>query len=89
MKISPISVSNYHVTSKNFNRSNVKFQGKHTCAKFLGGVFGTAGTLGALGGIAIMTGGVSLIPTLAYGALCGGAGAFIGHKIDKGVNDKK
>jgi hypothetical protein len=47
------------------------------------------GTLGALGGIAIMTGGVSLIPTLAYGALCGGIGAAGGHMVDKAQPDYK
>lgn len=63
------------------------FYGKHDCAKFFGGLCAGLGTLGALGGIAIMTGGISLIPTLAYGALCGGIGAVSGHMVDKAQPD--
>jgi hypothetical protein len=87
MRISPISSNYYGVRKTNCNQKKVQFQGKHDCAKFFGSVAAGLGTLGALGGIAIMTGGVSLIPTLAYGALCGGIGAAGGHLIDKAQPD--
>lgn len=83
MRINPISVT----PCINMNKKNVQFQGKHDCAKVLGGIAGGLGTLGAIGGIAIMTGGISLIPTIAYGALCGGLGAGVGHMIDKSQPD--
>ena len=92
MKVSPIC-SNYYNSKRNYQKTakNVQpnFQGKHDCAKALGGIFGAAGTLGALGGIAIMTGGVSLIPTLLYGSLCAGIGGSLGHMIDKDQPDYK
>ena len=86
MLVSPIAqkigVSN-KIQLKRTNNSQINFQGRHDCAKLLGGIGAGLGTLGALGGIAIMTGGISLIPTLAYGALCGGIGAVGGHLVDK------
>ena len=92
MQVSPIGVKVYPVKNARkpkTHNSQVNFQGKHDCAKFFGGLCASLGTLGALGGIAIMTGGVSLIPTLAYGALCGGIGAAGGHMIDKAQPDYK
>ena len=89
MRVSSICVNNYvsrtYQPKKTANHE-VNFNGKHSCAKLLGGTFAGLGTLGALGGIAIMTGGVSLIPTLIYGACCGGAGAALGHVIDRGAD---
>jgi hypothetical protein len=61
------------------------FQGKHSSAKFLGGLFGALGTLGAIGGTIIMTGGVALPMVLGYGALSAGSGAILGNIIDKGA----
>ena len=91
MQISPIGVnySAQKIQQKKTNFSQTQFRGKHSCAKFFGGVAAGLGTLGALGGIAIMTGGISLIPTLAYGALCGGIGAAGGHIIDKAQPEYK
>ena len=90
MRVSSVSL-NYSVNPKIKCQPkpvlNVNFRGKHDCAKLLGGAFAGLGTLGALGGIAIMTGGVSLIPTLIYGSCCGGAGAILGNMIDKGHKD--
>ena len=63
------------------------FQGRHDTAKVLCGVFGALGTLGAIGGTIIMTGGVALPFVIGYGAACGGSGAIIGHMIDKGNPD--
>ena len=67
---------------------NVSFSGKHDCAKFFGGLFGTLGTLGAIGGTVIMTGGVALPFVLGYGALSAGSGLVIGHMMDKDGNNK-
>ena len=89
MRVSPIN-STYMVQTKNARKTNnntTQFKGKHSCAKVFGGIAAGLGTLGALGGIAIMTGGISLIPTLAYGALCGGIGAAGGHIIDRAQPD--
>lgn len=96
MRVSPISV-NYqrqkYATNKVRNEKptevtdNVQFKGKHDCAKFFGGTFGVLGTLGALGGIAIMTGGISLIPTLIYGATCATGGVLLGNELDKVADD--
>ena len=72
-----------NLRNKDIKRNQPNFEGRHDCAKLFGGICAGLGTLGALGGIAIMTGGVSLIPTLAYGALCGGIGAVGGHMVDK------
>jgi len=79
--------SSVNVRNKNIGKNQPNFNGKHECAKFFGGICAGLGTLGALGGIAIMTGGISLIPTLAYGALCGGIGAAGGHMVDKAQPD--
>jgi len=91
MRINPVS-SNLAVTNKFQQKNYVSkqtFNGKHDCTKALGGIFGAAGTLGALGGIAIMTGGVSLVPTIIYGAMSAAAGAWIGHDLDKDDNNTK
>lgn len=74
--------------------SDVNFKGKHDCAKFLGGICGVLGTAGAVGGMLIMTGGLgaAALPwILGYGAASAGAGAIIGHDLDKTANkdDKK
>ena len=91
MRISPISV-NYQTCKPRTNLQSNKmhqqptFQGKHDAAKFFGGVFGALGTLGAIGGTLIMTGGVALPIVLGYGATCAGCGGILGHIIDKGGN---
>ena len=90
MYVSRIS-SNYAVApaiqhKKSLNHQ-INIKGKHECAKTFGGICAGLGTLGAFGGIALMTGGVSLIPTLIYGAVCGGIGAAGGHIIDKAQPD--
>lgn len=83
MRVNPINL-NYQKPMPIIKRTrSVNFEGKHDCAKVLGGICGGIGTLGALGGLAIMTGGISIIPTLAYGAICTGLGAAIGHALDK------
>ena len=90
MKISPITtninVNRYKSVSKNC-KPTTSFQGKHNCAKVLGGVAAGLGTAGMVGGSVIMTGGVTLIPVLAYGALCGVIGAIGGHILDKNQLD--
>jgi hypothetical protein len=90
MRINQVNVNVYqakNLSPRKSNHSNVEFQGRHDCAKIFGSVAAGLGTLGALGGIAIMTGGISLIPTAIYGALCGGIGAVGGHIIDKAQPD--
>lgn len=90
MQISPIGTNcriSYFNQFQKANSRQTNFEGKHDCAKTFGVIASGLGTLGALGGIAIMTGGISLIPTLAYGALCGGIGAAGGHLIDKAQPD--
>lgn len=81
MRVNPISQNNYYNCTKPVN--SPKFEGKHASAKFLGGVFGTMATLGAIAGTVIMSGGVVIPAVLAYGALGAASGAVIGHKIDK------
>lgn len=84
------SVGFKYSSTKNVHlKSRVNHKGKHQCAKTFATIAGSLGTLGALGGIAIMTGGISIIPTIAYGALCGGIGAIGGHIIDKAQPDNK
>lgn len=90
MKVNPISV-NYR-TYRHNNRVQTNkmyqqptFQGKHDAMKLFGGLFGALGTLGAIGGTIIMTGGVALPVVLAYGAGCAGTGAALGHILDKGA----
>ena len=85
MRINPVCV-NYSTAPK------VHFKGKHTCMKWGAAIFGSAATLGAIGGSIIMTGGLSAIPLLAaYIGVGAGTGAIIGHTIDKGDKnfDKK
>jgi len=94
MKISPVSNFNYYSKPTTIQRKQnyvqqPAFQGKHSSAKFLGGLFGTLGTLGAIGGTIIMTGGVALPMVLGYGALSAGSGAILGHIIDKGADKAK
>ena len=92
MRISPIGLCSTVCSAnkqKRISQSQPNFNGKHDTAKIFGVVAAGLGTLGALGGIAIMTGGISLIPTLAYGAICGGIGAAGGHMIDKAQPDYK
>ena len=90
MYVSRVS-SNYTVApgvqQKKYLNHQINCKSKHQCAKTFGGICAGLGTLGALGGIAIMTGGVSLVPTLIYGAFCGGIGAVGGHIIDKAQPD--
>ena len=79
MRINPVNI-NYAKPKTN----NVRFQGKHSCAKWGAALFGGAATLGAIGGSLIMTGGLSAIPLLAaYVGIGAGSGALIGHSIDK------
>ena len=84
------SINNYsckHPTNiRNVKQKNVSFDGKHDCAKFLGGLFGTLDTLGAIGGTVIMTGGVALPFVIGYGALSAGSGLLLGHQMDKAAD---
>lgn len=94
MRISPVSINQPSCRPKpNVIKKNVlqqpTFQGKHTTAKFLGGLFGALGTIGAIGGTIIMTGGVALPMVLGYGAACAGSGAVLGHMIDKDADNDK
>ena len=89
MRINPINVNYPNCKPKTTVKAHVQqpaFQGKHSTAKFLGGVFGAMGTLGAIGGTILMTGGLALPIVLGYGAACTGCGAALGHIIDKGGN---
>ena len=106
MRISPIGI-NYQQKSLPVKRrlkenepvslpqsSEINFKGKHDCTKFLAGICGVLGTAGAVGGMLIMTGGLgaATLPwILGYGAASAGAGAIIGHDLDKAAdkNDKK
>ena len=92
MRISPISMS--LPQKKSVDRRTryvnqpmpkaISFKnGKHECAKFFGGLAGTLGTLGAVGGTIIMTGGVALLPVIVYGTGCTLIGTAIGHVVDK------
>ena len=49
MKINPIC-TNYQYPKIKSIHTQPSFNGKHSAAKFLGGAFGTTGTLGAIGG---------------------------------------
>lgn len=89
MRVNPISVNYQNCKPRTMVKVHVQqptFQGKHSTAKFLGGVFGAMGTLGAVCGTIIMTGGVALPIVLGYGATCAGCGGILGHIIDKGGN---
>ncbi len=95
------SISSYQIKSNNYikhkkvnqnytytqsQNDTVSFTSKHTFAKGFAGVFGTAGTLAAIGGMLIMTGGLgaAALPFIAgYGAVSAGIGASIGHQLDK------
>lgn len=97
MRISPISMSlpqskSVEKRTRYVNQpmaSAINFRnGKHECAKFFGGLAGTLGTLGAIGGTIIMTGGVALPAVIAYGAGCTILGASIGHVVDKEAERK-
>lgn len=93
MRINPVNSINYssypkqnNLNSKqNFiqNQQHPAFLGKHTSAKLFGAVCGTLGTLGAIGGTIIMTGGVALPFVAGYGALSAATGAILGHVVDK------
>ena len=89
MRVSQISVNyqNFNSVPRVKTGKQPTFRGKHDTAKVLCGVFGALGTLGAIGGTIIMTGGVALPFVLGYGAACGGSGAIIGHMIDKSSPD--
>lgn len=90
MRVNPISLNYQKIYISNSNRkvccSQPNFEGKHSSAKFLGGLFGAIATAGAIGGTIIMSGGVALPFVLGYGALGAASGAFLGHQIDKGSN---
>ena len=89
MRINPVSSVNYYgpKQAKIHSKQNCvqiqqpSFQGKHSSAKFWGGLFGTVGTLGAV----IYTGGAALPFVIGYGALSAWSGAILGHIIDKGA----
>ena len=90
MKVYPVC-SNYYRNNQpkchsKIQSKQVTFTGKHDCAKWLAAICTGVGTVGAIGG-ALMTGGISIIPTLAYGAFCGSIGAIGGHIIDKSQPD--
>ena len=71
------------ISSKN---SELSFQGKHTCAKVIGGLTGALGLIGSVAGVAIMTGGIGLaaLPAiLGYSAMTTASGVWLGHQIDK------
>ena len=101
MKINPVTNANYQpnyvkkarISQPAFHQNqNVSFKGRHACAKAFGSVAGVLGTIGAIGGILIMTGGIgtAAIPAiLGYGAVSAASGAAIGHQIDKDQPDYK
>ena len=73
------------------NYSEMSFNGKNQCAKWGAGIAGGLGTLGAIGGLLIMTGGIALPIVAAYGGACALGGAIVGHQVDKdseGDSDK-
>lgn len=98
MKIQPISNNRYGLRQsiqqtklEKREQSPIQspnFEGKHDCAKFIGGAFGIMGTLGAIGGT-ILLGGFSLPIVAAYGAVSALMGAGIGHEIDKGIEKQE
>ena len=67
------------------NYSEPTFSGKNQYAKLGAGIAGGLGTLGAIGGLLIMTGGLALPAILAYGGTCAAIGAGVGHQIDKDI----
>ncbi len=84
MRVSPITNYQRTYTCKN---SQTTFKKKYPCTKFLSGIFGTMGTVGAIGGTIIMTGGIALPAVLAYGGMCALSGAGLGYAMDRGNND--
>ena len=91
MRINPIG-TNYQLNSRLAKTAVItskpaSFQGRHDTAKALGGLFGIMGTLGAITGTIIMSGGVALPFVIGYGALSAGSGAIVGHVIDKSNPD--
>lgn len=101
MKISSVqaygSYRNYYQTGKNkklsaSQHSSVNFSGGHEFTKAFAGICGVLGTAGAVGGMLIMTGGLgaAVLPWIAgYGAASAGAGAIIGHQVDKAGKEDK
>lgn len=80
------AVQNPNITVPEVPKQSVSFQGKHSFAKGFAGIAGLLGTAGAVGGILIMTGGLgaAALPwILGYGAASAGAGAVVGHQLDK------
>ncbi|DAA99975.1 TPA: hypothetical protein CPT89_08785 [Candidatus Gastranaerophilales bacterium HUM_11] len=69
------AVQHPSITVPEAPKQSVSFQGKHSFAKGFAGIAGLLGTAGAVGGILIMTGGL--------GAASAGAGAVVGHQLDK------
>lgn len=89
MRVNAINGYRYHCSNRvlNHKNKNVSFDGKHDCAKFFGGLMGALGTIGAIGGTIIMTGGLAIPAIIGYGAACTAGGAIIGHQIDKGAEE--
>ena len=70
--------------------NNVAFKAKFGNTLACSGIFATLGAIGAVGGIAIMTGGLGLaaLPAIAaYSTACAGAGAVVGRMADKMEED--
>ena len=90
MKISPISNYKFQSTNKvqkNYNNSQVQFQGLKG-AKSGAAVFGAAAALGAIGGSIIMTGGIAAVPLLAtYIGIGAGSGAVLGYVLEEGAKE--
>ena len=91
------SINNYSYTNRGIKVKNslsnnhtnaLSFQGKRTFTKLLGGMFGATGTVGAIGGSLIMSGGILLPIVLLYGGASAVAGAVLGHMIDSPDNKK-
>ena len=86
------SINNYYIPHKqtapkthtitHTTQLTPAFQGKYTYTKAIGGLFGTAGALGAVIGTAIL-GGISLPIIAVYTAISAASGAIIGHEFDK------
>lgn len=68
--------------SNNFSYSQPAFEGKYKYAKALGGLFGTAGALGAGIG-SVLLGGLSIPLVALYTVVSAASGAIIGHEFDK------
>ena len=80
------AVQHPSITVPEAPKQSVSFQGKHSFAKGFAGIAGLLGTAGAVGCILIMTGGLgaAALPwILGYGAASAGAGAVVGHQLDK------